>query len=521
MIVLKYGAVVPENAVNLAYINMPAVAVDDIVRIADMAKLAPYNIDKKETVYTDTIGIASVIGYSETNPYEEIQSSIYMLPPIMDDAGCIRVMIKPGLIRRSGVVQAGDESWIADWYTPGEQVTFIYTVPELTFESSDTQTIDEDALITGAREITLLNNDVVSINSLKINDSVIDLSKVQVDLYSGIIRLLDRSISDSDYISVNYTYRTNGIPFYGFYDISESGYFTSRDTVFRGLDLNPEAGHTYDQDKPSSELIGKAISIYLLPSAAYSKSGNTISIRSPSEQGYPFLRWDAETLQTLPDIYLTSDTVSTYGSAKYDINRFNMDTAISGYDTYIVDSNSISKYPSALLLGRIYVGAELSLGDIEIIDSRSRGGGVSPDPEERRKTMTPSELEESELLWDIGGWDGKPIMTNGIAVVELPEYILKSRGGRFDEKEVEQIVKTRFPVGSYPIIKYKQFTIEDEKAEHIDTLHVKLTRPNILEIISVQKDGLDVQYASVDYANGIVEFNDSIEDCVITVTYRC
>ena len=84
-------------------------------------------------------------------------------------------------------------------------------------------------------------------------------------------------------------------------------------------------------------------------------------------------------------------------------------------------------YEPVLYLGSVSV-RQGKTDDIELIDTRTRGGGLHPDQVED----TRQRWREAEYFWDIGSIDGVPIPGNGGVVINLPDY-LKTSGMPRDE----------------------------------------------------------------------------------------
>jgi hypothetical protein len=84
-------------------------------------------------------------------------------------------------------------------------------------------------------------------------------------------------------------------------------------------------------------------------------------------------------------------------------------------------------YEPVLYLGSVSV-RQGKTDDVEIIDTRTRGGGLHPHEVED----TRQRWREAEYFWDIGSIDGVPIPGNGGVIINLPDY-LKTSGMPRDE----------------------------------------------------------------------------------------
>jgi hypothetical protein len=130
-------------------------------------------------------------------------------------------------------------------------------------------------------------------------------------------------------------------------------------------------------------------------------------------------------------------------------------------------------------LGSVSLGPNCRVTDVQVTDVRNRGGGLSKigvKDLDNVKTVQP----ETEFFWDVGYFDGQAVPTNGVIVVRIPRYVLKSEGGRFNEDEVRQKVLKHMPLGGYPIIEYidelgYEVVLEDGRYTLVDTFDGLLT----------------------------------------------
>jgi hypothetical protein len=79
-------------------------------------------------------------------------------------------------------------------------------------------------------------------------------------------------------------------------------------------------------------------------------------------------------------------------------------------------------YEPVIYLGSINVRQAHDQDDIEIIDTRSRGGGLYEDPATGRK-----EWREAEFFFDIGSPDGVEVPGNSAIVIKVPQTV-KDKG---------------------------------------------------------------------------------------------
>ncbi len=220
----------------------------------------------------------------------------------------------------------------------------------------------------------------------------------------GIIEI-DGAVTVNDEIYVDYQYDEDSYTYRGYYDKE-----TDR---FWQLDLNPSSGHYITirdpsdgeiKDVPSFVLINRTVYLYLRPCAKINRDARG-NMRPPSElQAY--------------SLFHTFEKVS--------------------------DKN-------AVLLGEIRVRPNSNQGNIQLIDTRTRGGGL-------KETITHQKMKEYEMdsfyYWDIGHWDGEPFPENGVIAVRVSQHVLREHGGIFTKAEIENKLDKYLGYGILPIIEY-------------------------------------------------------------------
>ncbi|MDD3412417.1 MAG: hypothetical protein PHY47_00290 [Lachnospiraceae bacterium] len=121
--------------------------------------------------------------------------------------------------------------------------------------------------------------------------------------------------------------------------------------------------------------------------------------------------------------------------------------------------NDIAYANQYIKLGDVFVIQNLTISDIKSYDSRIHGGGLKDEKEDAGLQLQ----DEARWYWDIGNFDGTPYPGMGAILVELPRYILKELGGPFERKQVREIVLRHMGAGSYPVIKYYDYSTEITK----------------------------------------------------------
>jgi hypothetical protein len=544
---LTFGPTVPPGAINLAWVSVPEASPQHNAVVADLAATIPanvadyYNEQLVDSGYSIKLGDTGKIVQSTTaRAIGQLSSPIRVLPPVQDVTGAWHLRVRDGVFRQVIEVRDTDQGWIRTAFPrAGTRVVAVYSVPEFCLVPKTTAGEFEDYVANdrptplNSRAIQLSYRNVSVVSAITVNGTAVsptDASAVSTDTSTGTITFLKRTISVTDDIRVSYWYKTAELVYRGFYDT---------DGKFKDLDLNPSYGHTYNGDNDTLHLIGRVTTLYLLPSAAYSYDDalvGDINIKLAKDYDCTsFLRWTSQVLYTTPELPEIDDPAArnvprgSYGQARYGTHHFT--TALpsneSGSDNYSDRTGSvgaISDFPSAAVLARVYVGSTGRVENLNIIDTRSRGGGLPDDPAVRVSILSGDQLLEADSCWDISGWDGAPAMLNGTAVVDIPENILSRRGGKFTEAEVDEIVRKRMPAGVLPIIRYTLKTVTENATVASVTL-AQLSRTNIAAVDSVTKaeTAVDMSTLVADVAAGTITFppENTIEaEQTVSVTYR-
>lgn len=224
-------------------------------------------------------------------------------------------------------------------------------------------------------------------------DDIPQDSIIDWDIYNGVVRL-DEDLTSRDDILVTYHYEENFYEYRGF-EASGEVYPDTAPFPYLELDLNPTPHHNYGMYGS-----GHIAHVFIKP-------------------------------------YRNVD-----------------DSEIINAETTVY--HNFTGTPSGVLdfeLGTVGVGPACTEDNIEIIDIRTRGGGLNQrgiDEIEDVKDVQP----EAEFFWDTGYFDGKAFPSNGVLVVNVPKTILSSNDGSFTEDEVRQKIMKHCAFGEYLIINY-------------------------------------------------------------------
>lgn len=247
--------------------------------------------------------------------------------------------------------------------------------------------------------------------------------------FDGIIHI-DGSVTNNDEIFVDYEYEEENYIYRGFYDHEAERFWH--------LDLNPTKGHYITirdigdgelKDVDSFTLINKVVYIYMHASSRVSMYPNGQMM--PTTEVRPY-------------------------------------TLFHTFDK-IIDKN-------ALLIGEVRVRPNSNQDSLQILDTRTRGGGL-------KESITPEIMqefeEESFFYWDIGHWDGEPYPENGVIAIRIAQTVLKEYGGQFTKPEIEDRLDRYLGYGILPIIEY----IDDPD------LLLQIPEGLVVEVIDVDEIG--------------------------------
>ena len=114
-----------------------------------------------------------------------------------------------------------------------------------------------------------------------------------------------------------------------------------------------------------------------------------------------------------------------------------------------------------LLLGRIQVRPNSKIDNLQVYDTRTRGGGLK---KEIQDAIIKDLCPEAQFYWDIGYWDGEPYPENAVLTIRLPRYILKGHGGIFSIDDVRRSIEKHIAYGTFYLLEFI-----DESIEMLDT----------------------------------------------------
>jgi len=104
-------------------------------------------------------------------------------------------------------------------------------------------------------------------------------------------------------------------------------------------------------------------------------------------------------------------------------------------------------------LGSVSVGPNCNINDVQITDTRSRGGGLNLAGIANLPTVETLQ-PESQFYWDVGYFDGQAVPADGVIVVNIPSSVLTSNGGSLTKDEVRDKCYKHAALGTYIIFQY-------------------------------------------------------------------
>lgn len=505
---LKFGNKVPTGAINLAWVTLPILSPENNTFISNVADtLSANNFLTYETIMS---GAGSGIDFmlesyggvsshkSSSSGVRAVHTPITVLPPVEDEAGAWYLRVTDGIIQQRVLLDArvlGSEStsWLAKaavqagWST-GDEVVAVYTLQDASYAAADAELVyygpgthyttaryQVVALLTSPTTIKLPDTNVYDVYRMYRNgvDMLPNQSVSWVVRESATIKSfnpeegtleLASPVAMGDEIRVTYRCKPAHYQYRGFFD----------DTRFVDLDLNPSYGHTYDNGKPCSNLLSSVVYLYLLPSAVYRLSdanttGEVKIYRAVDYDVRHVLRWESGPTVSVPrenQDKTRSYKIGVYGQAQYDreymfSNILPNDmpgigdvSSPVGTDLVAGGVGGLASDQSALVLAKIYVSSAGSISSVKIIDTRSRGGGLGENFKTTLPSLTSDAVLEANSCWDVSGWEGTPVMLNGVVVFELPKTLLTSYGGNFTERQIEEIIQRHVAAGTKPVVRY-------------------------------------------------------------------
>jgi hypothetical protein len=526
--ILRFSRRVPPDAVNLAWIRIPPLSplvnlslvetgkyltenLDLLSRdsagisvrgvsgtvngIADYYYLTTYNVTSPLPAAATSSGVAawsvSRTPTTELSPsgflVDNLTAEIRVLHPEADGTGIWRLRIKDGVVLRRFSLPAADQSWLRQIFSPGDELMLYYSVPEcdrmpFAAESDDlldARVLDLSGMIAeriDEHTLQLPHPDLWAVRSLTVNGEE-QIVHPSGQLFVGTLALsgqgpprgpftgwdpdqgrvtLTRSLREEDRLVASYRYREPYCLYEG---------YRSEDGVYHDLNLNPAIGHTYDNGRPTAELLTQPLYLYLLPTAAYrvTRADGTVEqerkIYSGLQFERQFLRWEKTAASIAAQLEQSGEPTrqrASYGHATYGAARFVSDLTVDTLQSFVASGQTLANLPAALVLAKLYVTPAAGIEGVDLVDARRRGGGVPESLVITDPRLPGATRAELETYWDESGWDGQPVPLPGVLLVELPEELLTGASGyqQFTSEEIETLVRSHIAGGIQVLIRY-------------------------------------------------------------------
>jgi len=308
----------------------------------------------------------------------------------------------------------------------GQQYSFKYGKPYIEIEDEKAEVLDEITIKTRFKNLYV----ILDANGLPLNLRPVRINnKTEVPLHvsgwnasKGIIEVAEK-LSSSDNIRVDYTYEEDCYTYRG----------CKVENMFIRVDLNPNKYHTYDK-------------------IDYTVTGRVLNV----EKDNVYNLFNLPMSVFLRPAKVIKNGVITEENEFVLYHKFD-ETPLGAMD---------------LFLGKIYLKHNTTFGNMKIIDTRVRGGGILETiTDDIRRELEP----ESDFYYDIGFWDGEPYSENSVIIVRLDSQILVENGGRFSKEEVQKVVNKWVAYGTLVIVEYMKTFSEDNMAAktlRIEKVHV-------------------------------------------------
>lgn len=216
------------------------------------------------------------------------------------------------------------------------------------------------------------------------------------------------------------------------YEVLSSYYFEEVEYEFTLVDFNPinssEALTTRTSlfIDPDTSTVSKSQTLFFLKS---DETGKVVESNWPDFDNVSGLHIDGD-----PLYYEKFPTFLPSGDHHVFVSEFTVE--MSGVEA-----------GNFLILGDITVSEGSDPRELDLFDSRLRGGGII------KKEIADAKLFNNEVdwYWDEGYWDGIPYPGNASYLVEVPVSLLEGAGGVFRSNEIRDIVEQHTAAGIYPV----------------------------------------------------------------------
>jgi len=365
-------------------------------------------------------------------------------------------------------------------FAEGDKLLLVYGVPEVSYQTF-TAPSSTDTLFPNTACLSQVIEDTypatpTTINLKHVPEYLISVVAEGSTLYSGKLQVGETSAEIRDFTAngvvnlvcsldpdtkVTVTYLTQPQT----YNYKGFKFYDGTNTVYKGLDLNPEYGRRSYSDVSSAyvsslKALYDEVQIYLVPVAAAklnftetSKGVFTGSIEFKSAFNYGETHFVRHYVGPLDedfneDYSLTVREFFNYWGTTV-LGQAEYDDLGAGPNTNDVFSTYL---PSMAPIGKITLARGGKNDQISIIDLRNRGGGINSIESLKGSKYSDTLFRQLQQFFDLGTWGGVSLHQGGIVKIEIAKTVLD----QFSQEEVDNIVKFHIPVGMDYFIQYTE-----------------------------------------------------------------
>ena len=275
---------------------------------------------------------------------------------------------------------------------------------------------------------------------------------LSIDSKGGFIEVLDKVRTDDVVLVTYYTEEDEYV-----FSIIDMNPINNLDILNKRLVLyvNPETTYTGELSETLHYLLVNTEGKITYASQPVTGTPDSATTRMLSEDffstGIPKHTFYYDTESSISGLnYRASDIYLDYRDELSFVDKYTVDSAlltstiVSGY--YGAQQNT-EENPKLLVLGDVYIGENTSVSQLEEFDVRVQGGGIKED------YIDEAVLENADVHWyqDISGKRIYPGV--GTFMVEVPQTLLTTYGGRFTRESIEDTIERHMKAGGYGILK--------------------------------------------------------------------
>ncbi len=157
-----------------------------------------------------------------------------------------------------------------------------------------------------------------------------------------------------------------------------------------------------------------------------------------------------------------------------------------------VQTSSYPLYEPVIYLGSMTVRQSSTYKDFEVIDTRTRGGGIKEDLVEQVR----SRWREAEFFFDIADFNGIDIPGNAGVIIEAK----KDLQDKFERDELKERASKSVAVGIVPLINFKEKEPVEELILKNDNIHIEFVKNEKLISLYKLKNLNDLSETIFDFA---------------------